>query len=175
MLRRLQNHIPLLRANHIRDLAGLQRKNLVLQLFVQRLALEITEIASIFRRRSVRILFRHIRKLRALVNLVEDIVSLGLRHSERSLHLSICRWIRLRSRSSRLYSRLWRNQNFAQPNLLGLPQFSFVRIVKFFLLILVHRQLRTDFLPDYALRNDLIPQILLEVSIGGTLRLGRLL
>ena len=48
-------------------------------------------------------------------------------------------------------------------------------IVKLLHVVFIHGQVRTHFLPNHALRDDLVAQVLLEVFIRSSLRLSRLL
>ena len=71
--------------------------------------------------------------------------------------------------------RFGRDQNLAQANLLGPLHLRLVLIVKLLHVVFVHGQVRTHFLPNDALRDDLVAQVLLEVLIRSSLRLCRLL
>src|SRR5712692_4187474 len=175
MLARLQDHVTLLGANHIRHFTGLQREDLIFQFFRERSALERTEVAAVFRRWPIGVLFRQVRKLCALVNLVQQILRLGLGRRQGCLRLSLQWWRGLQVWGrSRLGGSFRRDQNLAQPNLLGSLHLRAVLVIELLHVVLVHGQVRTHFLPNHALRDDLVAQVLLEVFIRSSLCLRRL-
>src|SRR5208282_3259353 len=176
MLGHLQDHVTLLCANHIRDFTCLHREDYVVQFLRHRAALETLEVAAVFRRRSIGVLFRQLFKLCALVNLLEHILRFGLGGGQRCLRLRL-RW-RLGLRvfaGSGFGGRFGRDQNFTQANLLGLLHLRAVLLIELLHVVLVHGQFRAHFLPNHALRDDLVAHGLLEVLIRSSLRLRRFL
>src|ERR1700722_2756713 len=176
MLSRLQNHVTLLGADYIRRLPRLQRENRFFQFFRKCSPLEVAQIAAVLRRRSIGILFRQIRELRTLLNLIQQIVGFGLGRGQCRLHLRVRRCNRLPIRSnSWLGCGLWSNQNFAQAHLFRLFHLRLVSVVKFLFFILIHGQFLAHFLPNHPLCDDLVAHVLLELFVGSSLRLCRLL
>src|ERR1700736_3570345 len=82
MLIHFQNYIALLGADHVGNVAGLHGKSLVFELLGKRTTFEESEIAALGRSGTVGIFFGNVLKTRALANLLEHIVRLGLSSHE---------------------------------------------------------------------------------------------
>src|SRR5882672_4321857 len=173
VFRHFEDHEALLGADHIGHIARLQRKHAIFKFLGEHSTLEVTEIASLSGGRTVGVLLGKLLEVCAFVNLIEQVLRLSLGSGQSGLLAGGRRGERRCARSRIRSSHSFRShQQFAEPNLLGLFQFRLVLLVKFLDLVFIQSHVRTYFLPNDSLRNDLVARLLFELFVGNALRFG---
>ena len=147
--------------------------------------LKVPEISALSRSGTIRIFLGDIVETGALANLLEQVVGLGLGGGKGgsirglpggfvgagSMARQAAGSAGVPAGRSRL---LGSDQDFTEPDLLGLLHLALVLVVELLLFLFVDGKMLTDFVADHLLGDDLVTHVLLEILVGNALGGGSL-